>query len=94
MQECQVRFYECEFDQRRWNFICGVFGKASSRLLEVLNGTLKKRGFGAKGTEPLVAGVFVGDEGMSRVRLGRRSSGCGIPCADELGREPKFASDV
>ena len=94
MRECQVRFYECEIDQRQWHFICGVFGKASSRLLEVLNGTLKKREFGAKGTEPLVAGVFVGDEGMSLVGLGRCSSGFGIPCADEFGQDARFASDV
>ena len=68
--------------------------KASSRLLDGLNGTLKKRGYGTTGTEPLAACVFVGDEEMSHVRLGRRSSGCGIPCADEFEQDARFASDV
>ena len=68
--------------------------KASSRLLEGLNSTLKKRGCSPTGTEPLVAGVFVSDEGMSLVGLGRYSSGFGIPCADEFGQDARFAPNM
>ena len=63
-------------------------------MLEVLNGTLKKREYGATGTEPLVADVFVGDEGMSLVGLGGCSLEFGIPCADEFGQDARFALDV
>ena len=68
--------------------------KASSRLLEGLNCTLKKRGCSPTCTEPLAAGVFISDEGMSLVGLGRCSSGFCIPCADEFGQDARFASDV
>ena len=70
MRECQVRFYECEFDERPWHFVCGVFGEGQQSLAGGFERHAEKSPVRATSTESLVAGVFVGDEGMSLVGLG------------------------